>query len=148
MEAAAAGQQPLAPEGAPPPSSGMWAPLVRGEPEETLYEAGEFVLLSASIRDAVKTEYGPRDVADLTVATTVAGVTRLFSTFKAGVVGQVSRQQDGDLPAVVMLSPSATPKGETRILVKVQPVAAGADVAQIAKSLRTPMLPISQELPL
>jgi hypothetical protein len=138
----------VAPQPEPAPTSGMWAPYVPpeiGEPLDTLAQVPAFVLVDAKVREPVDVTFdgttSKRTPVDLRVQTTDPNVTRLFSGFAAGVVGRVKRMQAGDLPAVVKLVDETTPRGRTLGLALVQAVAAGADLAAIAKSLPTPMMP-------
>lgn len=129
-------------------SSGMWQPYepaAIGEPLDLLEQAQRFVLLDASVREGVATQYGPRDAVDLVVATTEPGVTRLVSGFAAGIVGQVKRKGDGDLPAIAAIVPQQTGRGATRALQLVEKVAASdpASVAAVAARLPVPLRPLN-----
>jgi len=129
----------------PPSEGGMWAPYEPpeiGEPLDTLENVPAFVLLGAKVREGVKTEYGPRDAVDLVVQTTTVDVTRLFSGFAAGVVGQAKRITAGDLPAVCRIVKMPTGRGETRGLELVERVPAGADLPALARAQATPIAPI------
>lgn len=100
-------------------SSGMWAPYepaTIGEPLELLEEAGTFVLVNATVREGVPTQYGPRDAVDLVVATVAPTVYRTVSGFAAGIVGQVKRKGENDLPAVAKIVSQQTGRGATRAL--------------------------------
>src|SRR5438270_10361895 len=110
---------------APKPETGMWAPYVPpeiGEPLDTLNDVGAFVLVDAKLRDPVEVEFTEkgqqvkklRQPVDLVVATADPDVTRLFSGFAAGIVGQVSRLEPGDLPALCRIVKTGTARGETR----------------------------------
>lgn len=138
---------------APKPETGMWAPYVPpeiGEPLDTLNDVGAFVLVDAKLRDPVEvafTEKGQtvkkqRQPVDLIVATADPDVTRLFSGFAAGIVGQVSRLEAGDLPALCRIVKTSSGRGETRGLELVQPIAAGADLAAIARAQSPAMMPL------
>lgn len=137
-----ASQQPAA-------RTGMWAPYVPpeiGEPLDTLNDVGAFVLVDAKLRDPVTVEFDgvkkQRQPVDLVVATVDADVTRLFSGFAAGVVGQVSRLEAGDLPALCRIIKTSSGRGETRGLELMQPIAAGADLAAIARAQSPAMMPL------
>jgi hypothetical protein len=122
----------------------MWAPYEPpeiGESLDELEKLGEFVLVEVRVRENVHTAYGPRDAADLRVQTTQRNLTRLFSGFSAGVVGQSKRVQPGDLPAVCRIVPTEVGRGRTRGLALVRTLEAGAELAKIAVSLATPVLP-------
>lgn len=132
----------------PAPASGMWAPYEPpeiGEPLDTLKQVPAFVLVDAKVREPVDVEFdgktSKRTPADLIVQTAEAGKTRIFSGFAAGVVGRVKRLEPGNLPAVVKVVEEVTPRGRTLGLALVQTIAAGADLAAIAKGLPTPMMP-------
>lgn len=136
----------IIPEETALPESGMWAPyepVEIGEPLELLEQAGTFVLLVARVRKGVETQYGLRDAVDLEIATTETGTVRKVSGFAAGIVGQVGRMADGDLPVVARISGQATPRGTTKVLMLVQKLEPGADVAVIARSLPTPIQPVN-----
>lgn len=135
----------MQPAETPKPTTGMWAPYEPpeiGEPLDTLDKVGPFVLLQVHVREGVATSYGPRDAADLTVATTETGVVRTFSGFAAGVVGMCKRVGDGDLPAVCRIVETQAGRGKTRWLELVQLLPAGADVAAIAKAQPVPIAAI------
>jgi hypothetical protein len=127
--------------------TGMWAPYeptAIGEPLELLEEAGEFVLVEASVREGVSTQYGPRDAVDLVVGTIEPGVTRLVSGFAAGIVGQAKRKLDGDLPAVVRIVPRQTGRGATRELDPIAEVDGNAAaIAEAARGLPVPLAPLN-----
>lgn len=126
--------------------TGMWAPYVPaeiGEKLDQLEEAGPFVLVEAKIREGIKTEYGPRDAVDLRVQTIDETKTRLFSGFAAGIVGQVSRMEAGNLPAVCRIVKTDTQRGATRGLELVRPLPAGVDLVSIAKALPVPIAPVA-----
>lgn len=137
----------------PTPTSGMWAPYEApeiGEKLDTLYQVGSFVLLEATVRDAVEVEVEPgkkkmREPVDLRVQTTDANVQRVFSGFAAGIVGMAKRVTPGDLPAVCRIVDQPTQRGTTRVLELVKLIPAGADVAAIAASLAVPMMPIQAQ---
>lgn len=129
--------------------TGMWAPYVPpeiGEPLDTLNDVGAFVLVDAKLRDPVAVEFDGvkkmRQPVDLTVATAEADVTRLFSGFSAGIVGQVSRLEPGNLPALCRIVNTPTGRGQTRGLELVQPIAAGADLAAIARAQSPALMPL------
>lgn len=126
--------------------SGMWAPYVPaeiGEKFDTLQEAGEFVLVDVKVREGIKTEFGPRDAADLYVQTIDPTKTRLFSGFSKGIAAQCSHVQPGNLPAVCRIVSQATPRGATLGLELVRQLPTGADVASIAKALQVPIAPVA-----
>lgn len=126
----------------------MWAPYEPadvGEPLDTLEQVPAFVLLETHVREGITTQFGPRDAVDLIVQTGIAGETRLFSGFAAGIVGQAKRLEPGDLPAVCKVVARPTRKGTTRGLELVEKVSPMADVAAIAKSLPTPVMPIGSQ---
>jgi hypothetical protein len=133
-------------EGSMEQNAGMWGPYepaAIGEPLELLEQAGRFVLVDASVREGVATQYGPRDAVDLVVATTEPGVTRLVSGFAAGIVGQVKRKADGDLPAVATIVQQQTGRGATRALQLVEAVPAGTDPSAVAAQLAVPLRPLN-----
>lgn len=126
-------------------TSGMWAPYEPpeiGEKLDELDKVGPFVLLAVKVREAVATQFGPRDAVDLTIATTETGVVRSFSGFSAGVVGAAKRVQAGDLPAVCRVVEQQAGQGKTRGLELVQLLPAGADVGAVAKAQPVPIAPI------
>ena len=128
-----------------PATSGMWAPYEPpeiGEPLDTLNDVGPFVLVDAHVREGVATQYGARDVVDLVVATAEAGVTRSFSGFAAGVVGQCKRLEPGNLPALVKIVDTTVGRGKTRGLELVQLLGPGADVAAIARAQPAAIMPL------
>lgn len=128
--------------------TGMWAPYEPapiGEPLELLEEAGQFVLVDANVREGVATQYGPRDAIDLVVATTEPGVTRVVSGFAAGIVGQVKRKRDGDLPAIAAIVSQETGRGRTRALEFVGAIdktAGEQALAEFARGVLPPAVPI------
>ncbi len=128
------------------PQTGMWAPYEPpeiGEPLDVLEQVDAFVLVDVKVREAVATQYGPRDAVDLTVATTDPGKTRCFSGFSAGIVGQSKRVEAGNLPALCRVVPQTSGRGTTRGLELVQLLVPGADVAAIAKAQRVPIAPLN-----
>lgn len=128
--------------------SSMWDPFEKGEPLETLVEAGRFVLLDGRVRTGIKTEHGERDACDLYVSTTEDGVVRIFSGFAAGIVGQLKRKGEGDLPAVVTIVEHDTGKGNpTKALELIAKLEEGASASSIAASLPVPMRPIENAVP-
>lgn len=135
---------PETPQTGHAPEGGMFGPYVPptiGEPMDELAKLPSFVLLGAVLREKVATAYGLRTAVDLQVATTVPGEIRVFSGFAAGVVGQVRRKADGELPAVVALHHVQLERGATLELALVQPIAAGADVAALAAAQPAPLPP-------
>jgi len=140
----------MEPATSPTPETGMWAPYEPaeiGEKLDTLYQIGAFVLLEATVREAVQVEVEPgvkkmREPVDLRVQTTDANVQRVFSGFAAGIVGMAKRVQPGDLPAVCQIVDQPAARGTTRALRLVQRIPAGADVATIAASQPVPIMPI------
>jgi hypothetical protein len=135
------------------PTSGMWAPYVPpeiGEKLGQLKEAGEFVLVAVTVREGVKTDYGPRDAVDLRVQTIAVDKTRVFSGFSAGIVGQAKRVQPGDLPAVCRIIGKETGRLDdngkpytTDSLELVRQLPAGVDVVTIAQALSVPIAPVA-----
>jgi hypothetical protein len=135
----------------PPPAAGtgMWAPYVPpviGEPLDTLNDVGPFVLVEAQVRPAVPLQFDGqtkmRVPVDLTVATAEPGVTRMFSGFSAGIVGQVERLEPGNLPALVKIVEQEAGRGRTRGLELLQLLGAGADVATIARAQPAAIMPL------
>ena len=133
----------------PEPGTGMWAPYVPpviGEPLATLDDVAAFVLVDAQVRPAVELEFDGvkkmRTPVDLTVATAEPGVTRTFSGFAAGIVGQVERLEPGNLPALCRIIDSEVARGKTRGLELVQILEPGADVAAIARAQSTAIMPL------
>lgn len=137
-----------APHPAEAPTSGMFAPFETGEPLAVLEEAGSFVVVDGAVREGIKTEFGERQAFDLKIATTKPGALRTVSGFSAGIVGQLRRRADGDLPAVCRLTEQDTGKGNpTKVLVLVERIPAGADpgvLAAAAEALPVPMRPLAQ----
>jgi hypothetical protein len=143
----------------PTPLTGMWAPYTPpeiGEKLDTLVGVDAFVLVDAVVREPIEvtfTEKGEqvkkmRRPVDLRVATAEAGVTRLFSGFDAGIVGQVERLEPGNLPALCrIINTNPTGRGQTRGLELVQLLAGGADVAAIARAQSTPIMPVKGHEP-
>ena len=128
--------------------SSMWEPIVYAEPLDTLTTPPiAFLLLEAKVRPNVRTEFGDRDAVDLVVATTEPGVTRTFGGFAAGIVGQAKRQGPNDLPAVVRIIDTPTPRGQTKALEPVERVTArdAAGLASIAAALPVPIRPLPPE---
>lgn len=134
----------------PPAPSGMWAPYeppVIGEEIKVLKEGGSpFVLVAAELRENVKTSFGPKTAVDLTVQTTTPGSTRLFSGFDAGIVGQVSRIEPGNLPAVCEIIEQETGKGKTAGLQLVRQIPRDLDdLAGIAAALPVAVVALAGE---
>jgi hypothetical protein len=91
---------------------GMFDPFERGESAVQLRDNYRtFVLLEAKVRAKIETEHGLRDAADLRVATTKPGESRLFSCFWQAIVGQIKRMDPGDLPATVRIVTIPTDNG-------------------------------------
>jgi hypothetical protein len=135
------------------PATGMWSPYeppTIGEPLDTLNDVGAFVLVDAKVRPPVEVEFQEKGVAvkkmrtpvDLTVQTAEEGVVRTFSGFAAGIVGQVERLDPGNLPALCKIVETEVGRGRTRGLELVQLLAAGADLATIARSQPAAIMPI------
>lgn len=123
----------------------MFDPYEKGEPIATLDEITTFVLVDGKVRPKVQTEHGEREPVDLVVQTTEAGKTRTFSGFSAGIVGQMKRRSDGDLPAVVRIVESPTDKGNpTKIVELVDKLDNGIDLAKVAAMQPTPIAPLQE----
>jgi hypothetical protein len=127
----------------------MWAPYVPpaiGEPLDTLNDVGAFVLVAAQVRPAVSVTFDGvakmRVPVDLTVATAEAGVTRTFSGFSAGIVGQVERLEANNLPALVKIVEQEAGRGRTRGLELLQLLGPAADVAAIARAQPAAIMPL------
>lgn len=126
-------------------TDGMWSEYVPpeiGEPLELLQQAGEFVIVSASIRDGVKTKHGEKSAFDITVQTIQPGATRLVSGFASGIVAQIRMANADDLPAVARIVETPTPRGTTHTLGLVSKLDPAADLAAVARSLPTPIAPL------
>jgi hypothetical protein len=90
----------------------MFDPFERGESAVQLRDTYRtFILVDAKVRAKIETEHGVRDAADLRVATTEPGTTRLFSCFWQAIVGQIKRMEAGDLPATVRIVAIPTDNG-------------------------------------
>lgn len=143
MEASQQGPQPQR-------TSGMWAPYTPPEIGEKLdVLAGcTFVLVDAAVRDPIEVDFGAegkkmRQPVDLRVQTAEPGVTRLFSGFSAGIVGQVSHMETNDLPALCrIIESNPTGRGTTRGLELVQLLAVDADLATLARAQSPAIMPV------
>jgi hypothetical protein len=139
---------------APKPTTGMWAPYVPpeiGEPVATLDDVAGFVLVDAKVREPIEVEFNDggklvkkmRTPFDLRIQTADADVTRIFSGFDVGIVGQIGNLEEGNLPAVCrVVKTNPTGRGQTRGLELVQLLAPGADLAAIARAQSPAMMPV------